>query len=53
MPEQSKGHETTELEEETTSEATEEKIQSLADKAAEQARKTEQHYDKDHDIFSK
>ncbi len=52
MPEQSKNQETTKLDDETASEATEEKIQRLADKAAEKAVKTEQRYDEDHTIFS-
>jgi hypothetical protein len=33
--------------------ATEVRINHLAEKAAEKASKTEQHYDKDHSIFSK
>ena len=54
MPEQFENSETTKLEDETISDATAEKrIEHVADKAAEKSSKTEQRYDRDHNIFSK
>jgi hypothetical protein len=54
MPEQFENSEATKLEDETTSDATAEKrIERVADKAAEKSTKTEQRYDRGHEIFSK
>ena len=54
MPDQFENPEATKLEDETVSDATAEKrIERVADKAAEQSTKSEQHYDGDHSIFSK
>ncbi len=54
MPEQIGNQKTTKLEVETISDAkTEKKINQVAEDAAEKSTKTEQHYDKDHNIFSK
>ena len=54
MPEQFENSEATKLEDETVSDATAEKrIERVADKAAEKSTKTEQRYDRDHNIFSK
>jgi hypothetical protein len=54
MPKQFENTEATKLEDETVSEATAEKrIERVAEKAAEKSTKTEQHYDRDHSIFSK
>ena len=54
MPEQFENPEATKLEDKTVSDASAEKrIERVAKKAAEKASKTEQRYDKDHNIFSK
>lgn len=54
MPEQFENPEATKLEDKTISDASAEKrIDRIAEKAAEKASKTEQRYDKEHDIFSK
>lgn len=54
MPEQFENPEATKLEDKTVSDASGEKrIERVAEKAAEKASKTEQRYDKDHNIFSK
>jgi hypothetical protein len=54
MPEQFQNPEVTKLEDETVSDSTAvKKIDRVAEKAAEKASKTEQHYDKDHPIISK
>jgi hypothetical protein len=54
MPEQFENSEATKLEGETISDATAEKrIERVAEIAAEKPTKTEQRYDKDHNIFSK
>jgi hypothetical protein len=54
MPEQFENQEATKLEDKTVSDASaQERINRVAEKAAEKASKTEQRYDKDHNIFSK
>lgn len=54
MPGQFKNSEETKLEEETLSDTTaQQRMERLAEKAAEKSLKTEQLYDEDHDIFSK
>ncbi len=54
MPEQFENPEVTKVENETVSDATaQERIESVAEKAAEKASHTEQSYDRDHQIFSK
>jgi hypothetical protein len=54
MPEQFENQEATKLEDKTVSDASaQERINRVAEKAAERASKTEQRYDKDHNIFSK
>ena len=54
MPEQFENSEATKLEDETVSDATAEKwIDRVAETAAEKSTKTEQRYDRDHNIFSK
>lgn len=54
MPEQFENSEATKLEDETVSKATAEtRIERVAEKAAEKSTKTEQRYDRDHNIFSK
>ena len=54
MPGQFKNAEETRLEEEIRSDTTaQERMERLAEKAAEKSSKTEQLYDEDHDIFSK
>jgi hypothetical protein len=54
MPEQFENPEATKLEDKTVSDASaQERINRVAEKAAERASKTEQRYDKDHNIFSK
>ncbi len=54
MPKQIENSEATKLEDETISDATGEKrIERVADRAAEKSTKTEQRYDRDHNIFSK
>lgn len=54
MPEQFENSEVTKLEDETVSNATAEKrMELVAEKAAEKSTKTEQRYDRDHNIFSK
>jgi hypothetical protein len=53
MPKQFENPEAEKLENETVSDTTpEETILRIAEKAAEQAAKTEKHYDSDHTIFS-
>jgi hypothetical protein len=54
MPEQFENSEVMKLEDETILDATAEKrIERLAEIAAEKSTKTEQRYDKDHNIFSR
>ncbi|MGO9438481.1 MAG: hypothetical protein ACLPH3_18330 [Terracidiphilus sp.] len=54
MPEQLENSEAAKLKDETVSDAAAEKrIERVADKAAEKSTKTEQRYDRDHNIFSK
>jgi hypothetical protein len=54
MPEQFENPEVTKLEDETVSEvAADKRIERVAEKAAEKASGTEQHYDRDHDLISK
>ncbi len=54
MPDQLENTEATKLEDEAVSEATAQKrIERVAEKAAEKSTKTEQRYDRDHNIFSK
>lgn len=54
MPDQFENSEATKLEDETVSEATaENRIERVAEKAAEKSTKTEHRYDRDHSIFSK
>lgn len=54
MPEQFENQAAEKLEGETVSDATsEERVDRVAEKAAEKSTKTVQHYDKDHSIFSK
>jgi hypothetical protein len=54
MPEQFENPEVTKLEDETVSEmAADKRIERVAEKATENASRTEQHYDRDHQIISK
>jgi hypothetical protein len=54
MPKQFENSEATKPEDEMISDATADKsIERVADKAAEKSTKTEQRYDRDHNIFSK
>lgn len=54
MPDQIENSEATKLDDETVSEATaENRIERVAEKAAEKSTKTEHRYDRDHSIFSK
>ncbi len=53
MPERVENPETTKLEDETVlNESAEEKVERIAEKAAEKSTKAVQRYDKDHTIFS-
>jgi|HubBroStandDraft_5_1064220.scaffolds.fasta_scaffold63472_3 hypothetical protein len=54
MPEQFENQEATKLDDEATPDRTaEERIDRVAEKAAEKSTKTEQRYDRDHGTFSK
>jgi hypothetical protein len=54
MPEQFENQQATKLEDDTASDATaEQRIEHVAEKAAEKSTKTEQRYDEDHAVFSK
>ena len=54
MPEQFENPEVTKLEDETVSDLTAQKqIERVAEKAAEQAARTEKNYDQDHPVISK
>jgi hypothetical protein len=54
MPQQFENQEVTKLDDETAPDATpEERIDRVAEKAAEKSTKTEQRYDGDHNIISK
>lgn len=54
MSEQFENPEATKLEDETVSdESAEKRINRVAEKAAEKSAKAQQHYDNDHNIFSK
>jgi hypothetical protein len=54
MPEQFENPEATKLEDETVSDASAEKrIERVAEKAAQKSSKTENNYDKRHDLISK
>lgn len=54
VPEQFENQEAAKLKDETVSDTTaEERIDRVAEKAAEKSTKTEQRYDKDHNIISK
>jgi len=54
MPDQFENPEVTKLEDQTVSEvAADKRIGRVAEKAAEKASRTEQHYDRDHEIISK
>ena len=54
MPDQFENPKVTKVEDETVSDAAANKrIERVAEKAAEKASRTEQHYDQDHEIISK
>ncbi len=53
MPEKSANQQAKVSGDKTSSDATKKRIEALAGKAALKASKTEQHYDIDHNIFSK
>jgi hypothetical protein len=53
MPEQTEDQESTALVDEIVSEVAENRIERVAEEAAEKSSKTEQRYDTDHSIFTK
>jgi hypothetical protein len=54
MPEQFENPEVTKIEDETVSDApVQKRIERVAEKAAEKASRTEESYDRDHQVFSK